>query len=240
MKFIEYGMEHDKTIVFLHAIHITDCFNKQLVLQNKYHLIFPHIMGFGLDTKRTFKRDIFIEELYNFISGLNKKVMLVGYSLGSELAFYLASIHPELFSKVILISPWLLKEKAYLPKIYEANIKELKGIQNKFAIRYLAFKNHIPKAKREAFSNAIMTEKEETIRNAIYNNISLDSVKEFKTAKVNMLALCGSNEANSILFTLKNMHRLNPSVRVRIIEGSAANIPTKRYKILNELIEKEI
>lgn len=239
MKYLEYGKENEKTIIFLHGIHITDCFNRQLVLQEEYHLVFPHIIGFGLDTKRIFKKDVFIEELYNYILKLNKKVMLVGYGLGSELAFYMVSMHPEVFKKVILISPWLIKDKAILARIYEANLKELKGIKNKFAISYIAFLNKIPKDRKKSFADSIMAEKEETVHNAIYNNISLDTVKEFKTIDVDMLALCGEKEANSILFTLKHLHRINPKVRVKIINRAGDNIPTKKHKYINDLIKKE-
>ena len=47
MHYYEYGKENDKTIVFLHGANFVHSFGRQYPLAEKYHLIIPHIMGYG-------------------------------------------------------------------------------------------------------------------------------------------------------------------------------------------------
>ncbi len=90
MKFEEYGIENEKTIVMLHGAHFVHTFGRQYPLVENYHIIVPHIMGFGCHTDKIFQVDECVKELADFIKSLNQKVMLVGFSLGAQLAFRLS------------------------------------------------------------------------------------------------------------------------------------------------------
>ena len=83
MKVEEYGHGNEKTIVMLHGAHFVHTFGRQYSLSKEYHIIVPHIMGFGNNTDRVFQTDECIKELAGYIKALNKKVMLVGFSLGA-------------------------------------------------------------------------------------------------------------------------------------------------------------
>lgn len=47
----EYGTENNEIIVMLHGANFVHSFGRQYVLAEKYHLIVPHLMGYG--KKRT-------------------------------------------------------------------------------------------------------------------------------------------------------------------------------------------
>lgn len=89
-------------------------------------------MGFGEEAGRVFQTDDYIKELAEFIKTLDKKVMIVGFSLGAQLAFRLVSEYEELFQSAIIISPWLIKEEPLLSTIMEVNIKQLNQLKHKF------------------------------------------------------------------------------------------------------------
>lgn len=88
MRIEEYGKENDKIIVMLHGAYFVHSFGRQYVLANRYHIIVPHIMGFGEEADRTFDAEACTKELAEFIRTLGKKVTLVGFSLGAQLALW--------------------------------------------------------------------------------------------------------------------------------------------------------
>lgn len=66
-------------------------------------------MGYGKEADKIFDTDSQITELVSYIAGLNRKVLLVGFSLGAQIAFKLVAEHEELFKAAIIVSPWLIK-----------------------------------------------------------------------------------------------------------------------------------
>ena len=109
MKVEEYGKGNPKTIVMLHGANFVHTYGRQYPLSKEYHLVVPHIMGFGDHTEKVFDTEECIKELVDYIKSLNKKVMLVGFSLGAQLAFKLVSEYEALFDSAIIVSPWLIK-----------------------------------------------------------------------------------------------------------------------------------
>lgn len=102
MKIEEYGKGNKKTIVMLHGAYFVHTFGRQYLLSKEYHIVVPHIMGFGDNTDRIFQTDECIKELVGYLKTLNKKVILVGFSLGAQIAFRLVSEYEEFFESAII------------------------------------------------------------------------------------------------------------------------------------------
>ena len=66
----EYGKENSRTIVMLHGAFFVHIFGRQYSLSSQYHLIVPHIMGFGNNTEHIFETDACIQELADYIKSL--------------------------------------------------------------------------------------------------------------------------------------------------------------------------
>ena len=126
MKLEEYGKENNSIIVMLHGANFVHCYGRQYSLANSFHIIVPHIMGFGDEAGRIFYTDTCCAELVNMIRSLNKKVLLVGFSLGAQLAFKLVSEYPELFYSAIIVSPWLNKTESSLAEVMKMNEKQFR------------------------------------------------------------------------------------------------------------------
>ena len=54
MKVEEYGKGNPKTIVMLHGAFFVHTYGRQYQLSQEYHIVVPHIMGFGDKTDRIF------------------------------------------------------------------------------------------------------------------------------------------------------------------------------------------
>lgn len=236
MKVEEYGKENSRTIVMLHGAHFVHSFGRQYTLAEKYHLVIPHIMGFGDHTEKVFETDECINELAEYIKSLNKKVMLVGFSLGAQLAFKLVAEHEELFESAIVISPWLIKEEPFVSKILKLNLKQLNTLKRKCFCRLTGMMNGLPPKQCKEFVEQMQNVKEETIQNIIYNGITIESVPDFAKVTIPVKALAGAKEENVVHESVRKMAQMNANCSCEIWEKAGHNIPPLFAGKLNDLI----
>lgn len=230
----EYGRDQKQILVMLHGAHMVHCFSGQYPLADRYHLLVPHLMGFGDEAGRVFDAEACVRELGDFIGGLRQKVLLVGFSLGAQLAYRLVLLHPELFSAVILASPWLIKEEASLRRIEEANQKQLRFLQKEWVCRSFAAVNGIPKALRKDFIRQIQAETPETIHNVVYNGIALDD--SASRLRVPVIALAGEREPDVMRRSVEALAQASPYCRYEIWEKAGHSIPMRFPDRFNRLI----
>ena len=236
MKVEEYGKDNSKTIVMLHGAFFVHTFGRQYSLSKEYHILVPHIMGFGDNTDRVFQTEECIKELAEYIKSLNKKVMLIGFSLGAQLAFRLLAEYEELFESAIIVSPWLIKEESKLLSADELNKKQFKQLKNKFMCRLIGTMNGLPPSACKEFVIQMQNVKEETIHNIVYNGITIDSVPKFADISIPVIALAGEKEQDEILSSVRKMAEMNEHCRFEIWDKAGHNIPPIFGKKFNELI----
>ena len=127
----ENGKENNIIIVILHDANFVHCYFRPYSPANSFHIIVPHIMGFGAEAGSIFYTDTCCAALVNMIRILNKIVLLVGFSLGAQLAFKLVSEYPELFYSAIIVSPWLNKTESSLAEVMKMNEKQFASFKKK-------------------------------------------------------------------------------------------------------------
>ena len=236
MKVEEYGKGNPKTIVMLHGANFVHSYGRQYPLSKEYHLVVPHIMGFGDHTEKVFDTEECIKELVDYFKSLNKKVMLVGFSLGAQLAFKLVSEYEALFDSAIIVSPLLIKGETLLTEIADLNKKQLRQLKNKFMCRIIGTMNGLPPKACKEFVLQMQNVSEETMHNVVYNGISLESVPQFMDVKIPVVALAGGKEQEEVHNSIRKMAEMNQNCRYEIWEKAAHNIPPLFAKKFNELI----
>ncbi|MBQ7646524.1 MAG: alpha/beta hydrolase [Clostridia bacterium] len=234
----EYGKENESIIVMLHGANIMHCFGRQYPLADKYHIIVPHIMGFGDEADRIFNADECVKELAELIKSYKRKVLLVGFSLGAQLAFKLVSEYEDLFYAAIIVSPWLLKDRSELEKVMAINEKHFRTFKKKWICSLIGLMNGLPSAERKKFVRQMQNVKQETIENSVDNGITFDSVPGFGLVSVQVTALAGEKEQDSVKESVKKMSELNPNCRYEIWEKASHNIPPLFYQRFNALISE--
>ncbi|MBO5162946.1 MAG: alpha/beta fold hydrolase [Ruminococcus sp.] len=236
MKTEEYGKENDSIIVMLHGANFVHSYGRQYVLSDRYHIIVPHIMGFGDEAHRTFDTDACVSELADYIKKLDKKVLLVGFSLGGQLAFKLLSEHEKLFYAAIIVSPWLNKENAKIQEVLRINENQFASFKKKWLCHLIGMINGLPSKQRKEFAEQMQNVKLETIRNSVDNKITFDSVPAFSEVSVPIIALAGGKEQQEVKDSVKKMSELNSHCKYEIWEKAAHNIPPIFAKKFNEII----
>ena len=232
----EYGKENRSVIVMLHGANFVHCFGRQYTLAENYHIVVPHIMGFGKEAHRVFDTDICISELADYIRSFDSKVLLIGFSLGAQLAFKLISEHPDLFYAAIIVSPWLKKGQPELSAVLRINEKQFNSLKKKWLCNVIGMMNGLPSAQRKDFVRQMQEVKIETIRNSVDNGITFDSAREFEKVDFPVIALAGGKEQQSVQDSVKRMAEINKNCRYEIWEKAAHNIPPMLTKQFNRLI----
>ena len=99
-------------ILFLHGFDSSFLEFRRIYpfLKNKFHIIIPDLLGFGFSPRfatNEYSPTKIISNLLDIIHSLkiNKKLMIVGASMGGSVAMNLAKEIPEIIEKVILLSP---------------------------------------------------------------------------------------------------------------------------------------
>lgn len=236
MKTIELGKENDSTIVMLHGANFVHSFGRQYPLADRFHIIVPHIMGFGEEADRVFDTEICTHEIAELISGLNRKVLLVGFSLGAQLAFKLISEHAELFYSAVIVSPWLDKTDASIEAALKVNEKQLVSLKKKWLCHCIGFMNGLPGSARREFVGWMQKVKPETIHSSVDNGITFESEPKYADVPFPIVALAGEKEQNEVIDSVKRMAEMNSHCRYEIWKKAAHNIPPVFAKRFNELL----
>ncbi len=238
MYFEEFGKGNEKTIVMLHSENYVFSFENQYSLADKYHIVVPHLMGFGENTEKPFQTDECVQQLAEFIGSLDKKVLLVGFSLGAQVGFKLISEHQDLFIGAILVSPLLIKDEALMSKVAAANLRQHKLMKNKLYCNFLGAMNGMHTDERKAFVAQTQNIAEETTRNIVYNGITLESVPQFADVKIPVIALAGGKEQQQVRDSVLRMSEINPRCECRIWERAKHDIPVKYANKFNNMIRR--
>lgn len=235
----EYSRENKKTIVMLHGANFVHSFMKQYELADRYHLVIPHLMGFGIEADKTFDAEKQVAELAELISEMGQKVTLVGFSLGAQVGYKLAAEHPELFNGAVLVSPWLCKDKTSLEQVMKANEKQYASFKKKWLCSFIGKMNGLSKEQRAEFVEQMQKVSIDTIRNSVDNGITLDSVHGFGNVDFPVIALCGGKEQDIVKNSIKGMSEQNPAhCTYEIWEKASHNIPPLYAEKFNEVISK--
>lgn len=234
MYYFEYGIKNNETIIFLHGANFIHSFGRQYKLQNQYHLVIPHIVGFGEEANRTFETEKALNELKNLIDKFSKKVIVVGFSLGAQLGFELIKRYPKNIKGAILVSPWLIKNESMLDDICEMNLKQLSSLKKKWLANLIGLMNGLPPKARKEFVIHMQNVKEETIINCVKNDISLD--KKYVDNEIPVLAIAGSKENEDVINSIKQMAEINAMTSYEVWDKANHNIPPVYWKKFNQRI----
>lgn len=236
MYFEEYGDREKPTIVMLHGAFFTGAFRKQYSLGDRYHLVLPHIKGFGKAAAETFTADEAAAELKAWIRPY-APVNLVGFSLGAQLAFRLLSEAPEQFRRAVIVSPWLTEKEKIPADIVRGNLKMLSQLQNQSFCRMTGFFMGLPKQERKDLLASMQLVSEKTVENSVDNHISFEAFPGFSQVRVPVLALAGAKEPEAVVCSVKRMAELNAHCTCELWEKAKHNIPIRFAKRFRQRLE---
>ena len=103
-----YGNRENRMILLLHGAAALDTFTRQYEMSRKYFLVVPHLYGAGKSVEKMYEPTKMVQELEKLMEALNRdKMIVIGHSLGAQLAIMLVSRHPEWFFGAVFLSAWV-------------------------------------------------------------------------------------------------------------------------------------
>ena len=232
----EFGKDNERIMVMLHEAGCVQTFVRQYELADRFHIIVPHIMGYGKEATDVFDTETAKGRLLELIAGLQKKVTLVGFSLGAQLGFELVTKHQEYFERVVLVSPWLLKKPDFKRKVVKQNDRWFKLTQKRWIHKLEAVLLGYKGDMRREYVEYAQAVSPMTNHSMADNDIVFTD--EFSSVTVPVLALAGSKEPKEIILSVKTMGEYNENCEPMVIKGAAHNIPRRFSAEFNRLLRE--
>jgi len=240
MYYEEFGDKQNPTLVFLHGSNFVQSFVNQYYFSGRFHLIVPHITGFGLEAETIFTTEKAVNDIAELIEKLDKRVTVIGFPLGAQLILPLITKHTELFLGAIMVSPWILKEEKMMNKILLQNNKDFAFVKSKSANQLIGMMLHLNKKQTQKMYEYSLAVQKESVLNSINNGIDIRNYPRFANISLPMLAICGNKEIKDVKDSVKELNKINSNCKYEIWETAAHNIPTNFSKKFNATINKFI
>lgn len=249
--YITSGYEKNNAMILLHGIGASS--NRWIkvipLFSNEFYVLAPDIIGFGYSDKpeANYTMEFFTDFLYKFIDSVNlidRKIILIGSSLGGHIAAEFAIRYPKLISHLILSnSAGVLKHStpalndyilaAMYPTIDNA-LRAFRGMVSNFSsidpnyIRDFVNRMMLPNAKY-AFLAALMGSKRSNL------------IDRLHMIKAKTLVIWGKHDK---LIPVENAYEFKriPDVRIEIMDSNHLPFvenPKEFYILVSNFIKEE-
>jgi len=232
-----YGNKNNPPILLLHGAMALDTFaNQYEVLSKEFFVIVPHLHGAGEAIEISYNPVILQQLLIELINDIHRDPMIIiGHSIGGQLAVMLVANHPHLFKKAIFLSPWVIPNEKSTNLYCKLAPVIVWAMKRSWIVRMQA--NYWGYTKSQA-NYMIDYSKRMTVENycAFFKNtIDLEKLPTYKDVTIPMLAICGSRESKDIINSVALLGE-NKFCQVRVLDGAGHDFPMRKANVLNDLL----
>ena len=238
MFFDSYGEAQNPTLVLLHGAAALDTFANQYdALLASFHVLVPHLPGAGEAAAEAYNPQATADALATWIGSLGVgKVLLMGHSVGAELAVKLVSEHEALFSRAVFLSPWL-NASAGSTKLYARMARMTYGaIKNASLLRMQAKYWKLNEAQTEkmvAYSPKIPLE---TYVAFFEQRIQLSALSGYADVTIPMLAVCARGETAETKSSIRSLGEQNTNCLTVIFPQGSHDFVLRYSALLNPIL----
>jgi pimeloyl-ACP methyl ester carboxylesterase len=237
MFYEEYGSRELPTIIMLHGGGVVHSFFNQYILSNRFHLVIPHLYGNGRESHVQYDPIENVKAIAKIINKIGKnKVSIVGFSIGAQITIPLLCNYEHLFSKAIMISPWLIKSEKTLKKFSKLAALTYPMYKSKLLMKLQLKTLGLNELQLNECISYFQVMKKENLLAFWNNGINICDYPEFINIQIPMLAITGKKEIPDMAKSVKYLGEVNPNCKVEIWENYNHNIPFKNPERLNKTI----
>ncbi len=238
MFFDAYGDAKNPTLVLLHGAAALDTFAHQHdLLARRFHVLVPHLPGAGEAAEQAYDPQATADALAEWISSLAVgKVLVMGHSVGAELAVKLVSEHESLFSRAAFLSPWLCASERSVNRFAKLARMSYSAIKNEKLLRMQAkYWGFTPEQteKMVAYSPRIPLE---TYVAFYEQRIYLSKLSGYSGVQIPMLAMCARGEAAETKQSVRALGEQNRNCLTVIFPQGSHDFVLRNYELLNPML----
>ena len=238
MFFDAYGDAKNPVLILLHGAAALDTFAHQYaVLAERFRVLVPHLPGAGEAAAEPYDPQATADAVAAWIASLNAgKVLLMGHSVGAELAVKLVSEHEELFSCAVFLSPWLCASEASA-KRYAAMARMSYGaIKQESLLRMQAKYWNLSTEQADRMAAYSPNIPLETYVSFFSKRIRLSDLSGYPAVSIPMLAMCARGDSAETKTSVRALGEQNTNCLTVIFPQGSHDFVLRRAKLLNPLL----
>lgn len=236
--FDAYGDTINPTLVLLHGAAALDTFAHQYeMLSQRFHVLAPHLPGAGEAAAELYDPQQVCDALAGWIASLNVgKVLLMGHSIGGQLALKLVCEHEHLFSRAVFLSPWVCSTEASARRFANLARMSYGAIRRASLLRMQAqYWGFTPEQteKLVAYSPRIT---QETYLAFYERRVHLSALTRYPAVKIPMLAMCARGETNEMKASVRALGEQNTNCLTVIFPRGSHDFVMRNFDLLNPML----
>lgn len=237
----EYGDKNASLMLFLHGGGVSGwMWDKQIEFFPHYHCIVPDLFEHGLrDHNTNFSIKGNAESLIDLIheKAKGRQVIVIGFSLGAQVAIQMASNEPDLIDVAIINSPLVLPISHVRKWIPPAAKLAFPLIKNRAFSRLQAKTMYIDQDNFEKYFQESRHMKPDTLIRVLEENMSFEIPKDFCKATGKLLVTVGEKEKAVMKASAKELVKANENCTGVLIPKIGHGIPIAKPDFFNQMVE---
>lgn len=237
----EYGNKSASLLIFLHGGGVSNwMWDKQIQYFTQYHCIVPNLPEHGLDNNEIhFSIKGSAEEIIKLIEekASGKKVILIGFSLGSQVIIQLLSIKPDIIDTAIINSA-AVRPLSHAKKLIKPTLRlTFPFIKMRWFSRLQAKSLYIGKDYFERYYEESCQIKSDTLVRVLEENMSFKIPEDFRKATGKILVTVGEKEKAIMIKSAKDLVEANSNCSGVILPGVGHGVSLATPDFFNYLVE---
>lgn len=241
LRYQEYGDKNASLMIFLHGGGVSNwMWDKQIQYFTHYHCIVPNLPEHGLNNNEI---NISIirsaEEIIKLIEAkaVGKKVILIGFSLGSQIIIQLLSIKPDLID-VAIINSAAVRPLYHAKKLIKLTLSlTFPLIKKRWFSKIQAKSLYIGKEYFEKYYEESCQIKSDTLVRVLEENMSFKIPEDFRKATGKILVTVGEKEKAIMKKSAKDIVEANSNCSGVILPKVGHGAPLAMPDFFNHMVE---
>lgn len=236
----ESGALENPLIVFLHGGGVSGwMWEKQMEYFHDYHCLVPDLPGHGLSSRMNFSINGSAEEILSLIlaKAQGKKVVLIGFSLGAQIAIKILSLNPDLVDYAIinsaLVRPIPLANKMINPTIRLTYRLTKNRTFSKIQARQL----YIGDQWFETYYKESSNMERNTLIKILEENMSFRIPTDFSMSKAKILITVGKHEKKIMRKSVLDLLDKNINCKGLIIPNVGHGVSLALPDLFNKMVD---
>ncbi|MEA4869839.1 putative aminoacrylate hydrolase RutD [bioreactor metagenome] len=238
MFFDLYGEAQAPTLILLHGAAALDTFAHQYEsLARHFRVLVPHLPGAGEAAAAAYEPQATADALAAWIASLNAgKVLLMGHSVGAELAVKLVSEQESLFSRAVFLSPWLTASETSA-RLYSGLARMSYGaIKSEKLLRMQAkYWGYTPEQTERLVSYSPRIS-QDTYVSFYSKRVRLKDLAGYGGIQIPMLAMCARGETAETRSSVRALGEQNTNCLTAIFPKGSHDFVLRCSGLLNPLL----
>ena len=238
MVFDSYGEAQNPTLILLHGAAALDTFaNQYTALSAHFHVLVPHLPGAGEAVAEPYVPQTTADSLAAWIDSLGVgKVLVMGHSVGAEIAVKLVSEHASLFSRAVFLSPWL-NASAGSAKFYACMARMSYGaIKNASLLRMQAKYWNYSEAQTARMVEYSPKIPLDTYVSFFEQRIHLSELSSYASVGIPMLAMCARGDTAETKSSVRSLGEQNTNCLTVIFPQGSHDFVLRSSALLNPML----